>query len=257
MPTLKKSLGQHHLKDGLSCRPLVEFLNPSGARVLEVGPGGGVLTQQLANVGARIQAVELDMAWAFYLGPPPGGSLVITDIMKFPFNRLKPPTLVAGNLPYNVATPLIRRIVKEWERVPRASFLVQREVAERLAAKPRTKAYGLLSVVVQARAHVKILGILPPHAFRPPPKVESAFVGLTLRPPPRDAMTMNRLEQLVSAGFGQRRKTLPNSLGAKFGKAEICELLRDSEISLKARAEELNLESWLNLADSLSTLDAG
>ncbi len=256
MPTLKKSLGQHHLKDGLSCRPLVDFLKPSGSRVLEVGPGGGVLTQQLVIAGARIQGVELDLPWAFYLGPPPGGSLVIADIMKFPFDRLKPPTLVAGNLPYNVATPLIRRIVNQWERVPRAAFLVQREVAERLAAKPRTKAYGLLSVIVQARAHVRILGILPPHAFRPPPKVESAFVGLTLQPPPRDAITMDRLEKLVSAGFGQRRKTLPNSLGAKFGKAEISELLEVLGVSLKARAEELSLGQWLELADTLPKLDS-
>ena len=252
MPTLKKSLGQHHLKTGMSCEPLVNFLKPSNCRVLEIGTGGGILTQELVRAGALVHGIEVDLHWAFYLGPPPGGAMVVADIMKFPFDRLPVPTLIAGNLPYNVATPLIRRIVNQWDRVPRAAFLVQREVAERLAAKPRTKAYGMLSVVVQARAHVKILGILSPKAFRPPPKVESAFVGLTLRPPPRDKDTMNRLESLVSAGFGQRRKTLPNSLGSKFGKEKAKDLLETVGIPLKARAEELSLDSWLALSDKLS-----
>src|ERR1700726_942404 len=175
-PRLDKALGQHHLVSGSLCRPLIEFLQPGGQRVVEVGPGGGVLTAELLAAGARGLAWEGDLAWAAELrrrcrrsprwpgwppwpgsgiaspagrgsgGPPP--AIVVGDALDLPWGRLPAPTLAAGNLPYNIATALLGALLPHHLRVPRAAFLVQREVAERLLARPGDPAYGSLRVLV-------------------------------------------------------------------------------------------------------------
>ncbi len=263
-PRLKKALGQHHLVDPRICGPLVAFLRPAGERVLEIGPGGGVLTRELARWGARVWAWELDPEWAFALRGDlaaglakspirskvpgvPEPALVVGDALEIPWERLPSPTLVAGNLPYNVATPLIARLLRHPERIPRAGFLVQKEVAERLVAGPGEAAYGALSVLVQARSEARILGRVKAGSFRPPPKVDGAFVGFTLRPPPLAAAGMAFLEATVHLAFAQRRKTLRNSLGAGWGRERAEAALAAAGIAARDRAEELSLADYLRL----------
>jgi 16S rRNA (adenine1518-N6/adenine1519-N6)-dimethyltransferase len=259
-PRLKKSLGQHHLVDGRLCHPLIAFLRPAGERVLEVGPGGGVLTRELARAGARVWAWELDPEWAFELragwgagtadprlAPAALPGLVVGDAMDVPWHRLPAPTLAAGNLPYGIATALIARMLRHPVRVPRAAFLVQKEVADRLLASPGGRDYGALSVVVQARAEVVPLGRVKAGSFRPPPKVDGAFVGLSVVPPPLPPAAMEGFEATVRAAFGQRRKTLRNALGAAWGRPAAEAALAAAGIDPGARAEELGVADFLRL----------
>lgn len=249
MPFLKKALGQHHLVSGALCRPILEFLAPHGKRVLEIGPGGGVLTGELLDAGARLLGCELDLAWAAVLKRRfgPRLSLFVADAVALSWERLPPPTLVAGNLPYNVATAILERLLPHHRRVPRAAFLVQREVAERLVAGPGDSAYGSLSVLVAAYAEARILGRVKPGSFRPPPKVEGAFVGFLLRPPPLPEPEMPAFISLVRLAFGQRRKTLRNALAAGWGKDKAERVLAALGLSGKVRAEGLGLEEFVRL----------
>ncbi|HET9766731.1 MAG TPA: 16S rRNA (adenine(1518)-N(6)/adenine(1519)-N(6))-dimethyltransferase RsmA [Thermoanaerobaculia bacterium] len=262
-PRLKKALGQHHLTRPELCRPLVDFLAPSGERVVEVGPGGGVLTGQLLDAGARVWGVELDLEWAWELrramharGSQTGGDAalrrsslqpLVMDALDLPWSRLPAPTLVAGNLPYNVATPILAAVLPHWARIPRAAFLLQKEVAERLTAKPGTRDYGSLTVLVQCYADAAILGRVRPGSFRPPPKVESAFVGLRLHAPPLPEGEMPAFIARVREAFGQKRKTLRNALGRIVGSARVEAALRALDLPPPTRAEELPLDRWLAL----------
>lgn len=249
-PRLKKALGQHHLVSGALCRPLVDFLDPAGERVLEVGPGGGVLTAELLAAGARVWGWELDPEWAARLprrfrGEPL--ALVVGDALEVPWERLPAPTLVAGNLPYNVATAILERLLPHHGRVPRAAVLVQKEVAERLVAAPGGEAYGSLSVIVAAYAEARILGKVKPGSFRPPPRVESAFVGFELHPPPLPEKEMPDFLRSVRLAFAKRRKTLRNSLASGWGREKTEAVLAAVGIGEKVRAEELALPVFLEI----------
>lgn len=253
-PRLKKALGQHHLVRPESVRPLVDFLAPHGERVVEIGPGGGVLTAQLLDAGARVWGVELDLEWAWELRRAmrtgsANGALqpLVMDALALPWQRLPSPTLVAGNLPYNVATPLVAAVLPQWQRVPRAAFLLQKEVAERLTARPATRDYGSLTVLVRCYAEAAILGRVRPGAFRPPPKVESAFVGLRLHAPPLPEPEMPPFLAFVREAFGQKRKTLRNALARRAGSARVEAALADLGLPPTTRAEELPLDRWLAL----------
>jgi 16S rRNA (adenine1518-N6/adenine1519-N6)-dimethyltransferase len=253
-PPLKKSLGQHHLLDSALCRPLVEFLRPKGARVLEIGAGGGVLTAALLDAGARVLAWEVDLDWAAVLArrfSPRDLTLVVGDALDIPWHRLPAPTLVAGNLPYNVATALIGLLFPHHDRVPRAAFLVQREVAERLVAGPGDPAYGSLSVLAAAYAEVRLLGRVKRGSFRPPPKVEGAFVGFTLHPPPLPKEEMPAFLELVRLAFNQRRKTLKNSLAAGWGRERAEAVLCAAGVEEGVRAEEVGLAGFLEIYGAL------
>jgi 16S rRNA (adenine1518-N6/adenine1519-N6)-dimethyltransferase len=247
---LKKALGQHHLVDGAICRPLIAFLEPEGRRVLEIGPGGGVLTAELLAAGARVTGWELDLGWAAELRrrlAGPALALVVGDALEIDWSRLPFPTLVAGNLPYNVATVIIERLLPHHAAVSRAAFLVQKEVADRLVAGSRDEAYGSLSVLVAAWAKAKILGRVRPGSFRPPPKVDSAFVGFELHPPPLPPEEMPPFVAFVRLAFGQRRKTLRNALAAGWGRERAATVLAAAGIGEKVRAEELGLEEFLGI----------
>ena len=247
---LNKKLGQHHLTRGEVCRPLVEFLRPEGERVLEVGPGGGVLTRELIRAQARVLGLELDPAWAFSTARELSGDgvdFLVGDALEFPWERLAAPTLVAGNLPYNVGTAIVTRVLPHHERIPRAGFLLQLEVARRLVASPGSRDYGQLSVFTQSYSRPRILGKVAPGAFRPPPKVESAFVGFELRAPPLPEDEMGPFLELVRQGFAHKRKTLRNSLCARWDRTAVDELLETAGVGGKARGEELGLREWIGL----------
>lgn len=264
-PPRRKALGQHHLRDGAAARPLVDFLRVAGRTVIEIGPGGGALTRRLAAAGAaRILAVELDPAWAFSLRAAlaaPGGrdqgaedgaqaalSLVVADALDLDWSALPPDRIVTGNLPYNVGTVLLERLLAGAPAGVRAGFLLQREVVDRIVAAVGTHEYGALTVRVAARARATRLGTLRPGAFVPPPKVESSFVGFELLPPPLDPAGMDAFDAVVGAGFGQRRKTLRNALGAVFGRPRAVALLATAGLPEGERAERLDLAAWLALA---------
>lgn len=259
-PPLKKALGQHHLVDGALCRPLIQFLSPQDQRVLEIGPGGGVLTAELLAAGARVLGWELDPDWAAVLRrrlPDPRLILVVGDALEIAWDRLPAPTLVAGNLPYNVATAILEDLLPHHVRIPRAAFLVQKEVADRIVAAPGTDACGSFSVIVAAWARPRILGKVKPGSFRPPPKVDSAFVGLELQPPPLPDAEMPAFVSLVRQAFSQRRKTLRNSLSTGWGREKAEAVLAAAGIPERARAEELGLGEFLEIYRRARNLGSG
>ncbi len=249
-PTLKKKLGQHHLRSGKLCRPLVDYLEPAGQRVLEIGAGGGVLTAELQAAGGRLIACELDLEWAVILKRrlrDRGVATVVLDALTIDWRRLPHPTLVTGNLPFNVGTRIIEGLLPHGATIPRAAFMVQKEVADRLAARPGEPAYGSFSVMTAAYARVVRLGTVAPGSFRPPPKVSAAFVGLELRPPPLAAHRMPAFIRLVRLAFAQRRKTLRNSLASGFGRERAEGLLEAAGLDLRCRAQELDLAAFVKL----------
>lgn len=227
--------------------------------MLEIGPGGGVLTRELLATAATVVGWELDDAWAAELPRRLGAAscgnlrLVVADALELPWTRLPPQTLVAGNLPYNVATVLLRRMLEHaGTRVARAGVLVQREVAQRLAAEPGSRDYGALSVLVAARADVRILGRVKPGSFRPPPKVESAFVGLVPKTPPLPESDMGSFTATVHAAFAQRRKKLRNALAvAGCSKPQVEQALNSAGLDAEARAEQLALGDFVRLHQEL------
>ncbi len=256
-PPLRKSYGQHHLVSGRLCAPLVEFLRPAGGRVVEIGPGGGVLTAELLAAGAaRVVAWEVDPAWAVELRrrlPEPRLAVVAGDALRLDWPALARggPVLAAGNLPYNVATPILEGLLPQRRAVRRAAFLVQKEVGERLVARPGDPAYGGLSVLVAAYAEARRLGGVPRGAFRPPPKVDGAFVGLELHPPPLPDDEMPAFLATVRRAFAQRRKTLRNSLAAGWGReraeAVLAAFLAAHPHPPTVRAERLSLDELVAL----------
>lgn len=261
MPDLKKKWGQNHLVDGRICRPLVDFLAPRGRRVVEIGPGGGVLTRELLAAGAaEVVGWEIDPEWAQAAQRQVDDerfSVVVGDALEMDWPALAAAggdgdgLLAAGNLPYNVATPIIENLLPHHASVPRAAFLVQKEVGERLVAGAGDPAYGYLSVLVAAYAEARWLGVVKRGAFRPPPKVDGAFVGLVLRPPPLPPAEMPAFLKTVSAAFALRRKTLRNSLASAFGKQAAARavesLVAEEGWDPRVRAEALDLDRLLAL----------
>jgi 16S rRNA (adenine1518-N6/adenine1519-N6)-dimethyltransferase len=249
-PSLKKRYGQHHLTDGALCRPLLDFLRAGGERVLEIGPGGGALTAELLRAGARVVACEVDPEWAFALRrrfAAPSLRIVVADALAIDYRRLPAPTLVAGNLPFNVATPIIEALLAHPEVVPRAAFMVQKEVAERLVARPGESAYGSLTVLTRAQAEARYLGTVRAGSFRPPPKVSAGFVGLELKEPPLEASEMEGFRRLVRLAFARRRKTLRNSLASGLGRETADALVGALGLDANRRAETMSLGDFVEL----------
>ena len=251
-----KALGQHFLKRGESCAPLIDFLAPADRWTLEIGPGAGALTRALLDSGARVLGWEVDPAWAIEVRRRLRSqqlTIVVGDALELPWSRLPLGSLVAGNLPYNIGTRLILDCLEASRsspgRIDRAGFLVQLEVAERLVAGPGDAAYGSLSVLVAAMAEARVLGRIGPGAFEPPPKVDSAFVGLRPRGHPElvSEARYRQFKLLVRAAFAHRRKTLRNSLSAAIGRDSAVELLEASGLGGLVRAEELGIDDFVAL----------
>lgn len=212
-----------------------------------------MLTRQLLEVGARVLALEIDLAWAVALAAQPStreARLIVADGTQWPWSRLPPATLVSGNLPFNVGTVLVEQVVHHWRQVSRAAFLVQKEVGDRLVARPGEEAYGALSVLTAARARVTKLGRVSRGSFRPPPKVDGAFVGLELTEPVLAEESMGEFTATVRLAFSQRRKQLRNALAAGWGREAAHDTLRMAGIDPRYRAEQLSLEEFLKLHEA-------
>jgi 16S rRNA (adenine1518-N6/adenine1519-N6)-dimethyltransferase len=254
-----RALGQNFLADPNTARRIVRLAGIQPAdRVLEIGPGIGSLTVALIEAGARVTAIELDRhvvpALLETVGPD-AIALVTGDAMTIDLDAvlatdpdLARPWTVVSNLPYNVATPIVMRLLEDVPRAGSILVMVQREVGERLAAGPGTKAYGAVSVKVAYFASARVVGIVPPSVFIPAPRVESALVHLVRHPrPPVDVPSPARLFALVRAGFGQRRKMLRGALRTELGERTEAELVA-AGIDPRARAETLTLDDWARLA---------
>jgi 16S rRNA (adenine1518-N6/adenine1519-N6)-dimethyltransferase len=253
--TPKKGLGQHFLVDEnfLGVIGRLADLRPADV-VLEIGPGLGVLTRYLADRVDLVHAVELDRALEEPLREAVRGSrnvrLTFGDALALDLGALDPsPGKLVSNLPYNVATPLVMESLEGLPRLERWCVMVQREVADRLFASPRTKAYGAVSVLVQLETRKVGFHPVPPTAFRPRPRVESAIVAFErIEGPP-----LAPLRPLVDGAFAHRRKTLANSvaLAGLHSRAQIEAALATIGLAPNARAEELEPIEFVALADAL------
>jgi 16S rRNA (adenine1518-N6/adenine1519-N6)-dimethyltransferase len=211
----RKRFGQHFLHDAAVVRRIVEAIDPApGDAVVEIGPGEGALTRPLLERLERLAAIEIDRDLAARLEeefPASRLTVVRADALEHDFGAYPAGLRIVGNLPYNISTPILFRLARYADRVRDMHFMLQREVVERMVARPSTPEYGRLSVMLQTRFAMKKLFNVAAGAFRPPPKVESAVVRLVplAQRPDCDAKT---LERIVREAFSARRKTLRNAL---------------------------------------------
>ena len=231
----RKRFGQHFLRDPGVLAKLVAAIAPGAAdSMVEIGPGEGALTRLLLAKLDHLSAIEIDRDLAARLAeefPPERLTLHCADALEFDFAALPAGTRVVGNLPYNISTPLLFCLAERASRLRDAHFMLQREVAGRMAAKPSTPEYGRLSVMLQARFAIQQLFRVPAGAFRPPPKVESALVRMVpLAVPP--ACDPARFADVVRRAFSARRKTLRNALpGVDFAALGIDAQLRPENLA--------------------------
>jgi 16S rRNA (adenine1518-N6/adenine1519-N6)-dimethyltransferase len=271
-PRAKKRFGQHFL-ESVWAEKVVRAINPRPMETfLEIGPGPGVLTRPLAARSAQVLAFEIDRDLVVDLRQVaiPRVELVEGDFLEstaasiqHTLSRLTPPIeplRVAGNLPYNVASPILFKLidlVAEGIPIVDASVMLQREVANRLLAVPGTKDYGVLTILIRLHARVDRLLQLPAGAFRPAPKVQSTVVRLTFHPPAAPVKDLALFRGLTQAIFTRRRKTLANALRAHPAAAEsVPQLLAVTQIDGQRRPETLTLEELAGLANAVSALRA-
>ena len=249
-----KTLGQNFLLDLNLTRKIARAGGPlDGQTVLEIGPGPGGLTRALLAEGAaHVVAVERDRRCLAALeelaAAVPGRlTLVEADALEIDEHALSPrPRRVVANLPYNISTPLLFKWLDRLELFESLTLMFQKEVAQRIAAQPGGKAYGRLSVMVQWRCRARALFDLPPRAFTPAPKVTSTVIGLEPRTEPLAPADATRLEAVVAAAFGQRRKMLRSSLRQL--SADPVGLLQSAGLEPTLRAENLSVEQFCALA---------
>lgn len=249
-----KGLGQHFLLDLNITRKIARLAGPlEGRTVLEIGPGPGGLTRALLEAGARVVAIEKDARFLPLLNTlqeASGGRLEVhlADALKVDEAVLSAgePASVVSNLPYNVGTALlIKWLTGPW-RPQSMTLMFQKEVAERIVARPGDEAFGRLALIAQVMCEARIVMDAPARAFTPPPKVDSAVVRLDPRSDPPEPSRVAVMEAVSQAAFGQRRKMLRSSLKA-LGGADLCEA---AGIDPTRRAETLSLDEFLRLADA-------
>lgn len=267
----RKRFGQHWLRDGVILQKIVDAATvDQNDRILEIGPGQGVLTQELLQRSAHVVAVEVDRDLCRELhrrwGDRPNflllqGSVLELDLFRLlrDFPKFQNPKKVVANIPYNITGPILELLLGRLDSPPDSPFdrleqivlLVQREVADRLCATPSHKTFGALSVRVQYRAECQRVCDVPPQAFHPRPQVHSAVISLRPRPWPCAPQNPQHLARLVKVGFGAKRKMLRNNL-----KGWISAELMDgafAEVGLRAtdRAEDVGVAQWIALSDYL------
>jgi 16S rRNA (adenine1518-N6/adenine1519-N6)-dimethyltransferase len=252
----RKRFGQHFLRDEEIIARIVQAIAPRpDQRIVEIGPGEGAITLPLLRKAGRLTVIELDRDLVPRIAARCAGvgevTIINADILNVDLGELAGENgrlRVVGNLPYNISSPILFHCIDHLDAIEDMHFMLQREVVDRMAAAPGSKVYGRLSVMLQLACRVEPLLPVPPEAFRPPPKVDSAVVRLT--PLPREQRPVDHLDliaRLVRAAFGQRRKTLSNSLD---GLAS-ADQLRAVDIDPGARAEQLPPQSFVRLARHL------
>ncbi|MBD3894849.1 16S rRNA (adenine(1518)-N(6)/adenine(1519)-N(6))-dimethyltransferase RsmA [Halomonas sp. ML-15] len=258
----RKRFGQNFLRDPGIISRIVRAIAPrEGDRLVEIGPGQGALTEPLLEAAdGRLEVIELDrdlipgLRVQFFNYPQ--FTIHEGDALKFDFAALKadgPPLRVVGNLPYNISTPLIVHLLEQREAIADMHFMLQKEVVERLAASPGGPDWGRLSVMAQYRCRVDSLFTVPPEAFVPRPKVDSAIVRLTPHAElPHPARDERLLFEVVREAFGQRRKTLRNNLKGRIA----AETLTTLEIDPARRPQTLQLEEFVRIANHLAEVSA-
>ena len=245
----KKSLGQHFLTDLSIAERIAHTLDDfKHLPVLEVGPGMGVLTQYLLDMGLDLTVVELDTESVDYLEanfPQLHGRIIGEDFLKMDLKRLygDRPFCVIGNYPYNISTQIFFKVLEHRDQVVCCSGMLQREVAQRIAEPPGTKSYGILSVLLQAWYDIEYLFTVDEHVFNPPPKVKSGVIRLVRNQVTDLGVNERMFKRIVKMSFGQRRKTLRNSLKPLFG-AHPAVLERDV---FRQRPEQLGVEDFIAL----------
>ena len=255
--TPRKRFGQNFLRDEGVIGRIAAAIQPNDSdHLVEIGPGEGALTDALITSGCRLDAIELDRdlttrllaAFSIY----PGFTLHSADALKFDFAGLAAdgqPLRVVGNLPYNISTPLIFRLLEHSKCIQDMHFMLQLEVVERLAAEPGSKHWGRLGIMAQYQCRVEHLFNVPPEAFYPPPKVQSAIVRLLpWRESPWQPCDQALLRQVVQAAFAQRRKTLRNTLKGIINGEQLAAL----DIDPGARAETLTLPQFIAIANAIT-----
>ena len=273
-PRSKPKMGQHFLAREDSAARIVDAMGDlSDSTALEIGPGRGILTSLLAKRVRRLIAVELDRVLAAQLrlkfGMARNVEVIEADILAIDFDSLfgpkpglgrpgieiKPqPAKVVGNLPYYITSDILLRLFEFSQYFESIVIMVQREVADRIAAEPGGSDYGLLSATAQLYARVEKLFTLPPEAFNPPPKVHSTVLRLTIDPQQkRLGISGNGFVDFLRLSFGQKRKTLWNNLKEKYDEAALKRALSDAHIKPGARAETLTLEQSAAIFRSLQT----
>jgi 16S rRNA (adenine1518-N6/adenine1519-N6)-dimethyltransferase len=256
----RRALGQHFLRDAGVARAIVDLVAPTAADlVVEIGPGEGALTQHLAPRAARVIALEVDRALIERLRRRlPGIDVVEADARTWDYAAVERPAggrvLVVGNLPYSASKPILQALVEARAAIDRMVLMLQLEVAERVAAPPGGKTYGSLSVLTQLFCDVRVALRVPPGAFRPPPKVDSAV--LELRPLAASRVAVGderRFRAVVRAAFAQRRKTLANALAAGLGISvgAAREAAAGAGVDPGRRAETLDIKEFAEVASRL------
>src|SRR4051812_1674435 len=251
LPRPRKRFGQHFLTDRHYLGRIVAAIGPKREdAMVEIGPGTGLLTDQLVAALDHLHVVEIDRDLAAALRNRLEPSRVTVhegDALEFDFASLPAPLRVAGNLPYNVSTPILFRMAALAARLVDCTFLLQKEVVDRMAASPATGDYGRLSVMLQYRFTVESLLRVPPGAFTPPPKVESAVVRMVPLAPSRPiARDESRFAAVVAAAFSQRRKTLRNAVRALVDDAAFSR----AGIDPGRRGETLSVKEFIALSDA-------
>ncbi len=249
----RKRFGQHFLSDPHYVARIIDAIDPRpGDNLVEIGPGLAALTRGLIQRAGRVTAIEIDRDLAARLSgefPPDRLALHVADALAFDYSTLGPALRVVGNLPYNISSPLLFHLANHEDRLADLHVMLQKEVVARMTAEPATPDYGRLTVMLQAKFAIRRLFVVPPGAFQPPPKIESAVARLVplgaAKPQVADEALFGRV---VAAAFGQRRKTMRNALAA------VCdaETLKSSGIDPGARGETLAVADFVRLANALA-----
>ncbi len=262
----KKQFGQHWLRNEQVLDRIITAAKIAPTdRILEIGPGTGILTRRLIPAASAVVAVEIDRDLCALLVKKLGNvdnflllendflSLDVDSVLN-DFPKFQNANKVVANIPYNITGPILEKLLGNIVHPAEKPFesivlLVQKEVGDRLYAKPSTKAFGALSIRVQYLAHCELICPVPARDFSPPPKVDSAVIRLTPRRLSIEPNSPKVLDNLVRLGFGSRRKMLRNNLQGAIDREALTELLISMDINTEARAEDLSIEQWIHLSN--------
>lgn len=251
----KKFLGQHFLKDLSIAKDIADTVDECpGLPILEVGPGMGVLTQFLMEKGREVKVVELDFESVAYLRenfPALEGNIIEDDFLKLKLEKLFDgrPFVLTGNYPYNISSQIFFKMLDYKDLIPCCTGMIQKEVAERIAAGPGSKTYGILSILIQAWYKVEYLFTVHEHVFNPPPKVKSAVIRMTRNETKELGCNERLFKLIVKTTFNQRRKTLRNSISSILEKGNP----PSNDPVFNKRPEQLSVQEFIELTNRVET----